>query len=161
MGKQWKQSQTFFFCSKITTDVDFSHEIRRLWRALESPLDCKEIQPVHPQGNQSWIFIGRTDAEAETPVLLATWCEELTHWKRPWCWERMKAGREVSTEDERVGWHHQLNGHEFEQASGVGKGQGSLVWCSPGGCKDLDTSEWLNWLKWSMVHMNRNTTAYY
>ena len=63
-----------------------------LEKTLESLLDCKEIQPVHPKGNQSWIFIGRTDAEAETPNTLATWCEELTHWKRPWCWERLKAG---------------------------------------------------------------------
>jgi len=71
-----------------------------LEKTLESPLDCKEIQPVHPKGNQSWIFIGRTDAEAETPKLLATWCEELTYWKRPWCWERLKVGGEG---DER-GW---------------------------------------------------------
>ena len=62
-----------------------------LEKTLESPLDCHEIQPVHPKGNQSWIFIGRTDAEAETQTL-ATWCEELTHCKRPWCWERLKAG---------------------------------------------------------------------
>ena len=64
------------------------------WRTLESSLDCKEIQPVHPKGNQSGIFIGRTDAEAETPNILAIWCEELTHLKRPWCWERLKAGGE-------------------------------------------------------------------
>ena len=63
-----------------------------LEKTLESPLDCKEIQPVHPKGNQSWIFIGRTDVEAETPIPLATWWEELTHWKRPWCWERLKVG---------------------------------------------------------------------
>ena len=61
------------------------------WR---SPLDCKEIQPVQSKGNQSWIFTGRTDAEPETLNTLATWCEELTHWKRPWCWERLKAGGE-------------------------------------------------------------------
>ena len=61
-------------------------------KTLESPLDCKEIQPVHPKGNQSWIFIGRTDAEAETSNTLVTWCKELTHWERPWCWERLKAG---------------------------------------------------------------------
>ena len=65
-----------------------------LEKTLESPLDCKEIQPVHPKGNQSWMFIGRTDAEAETPNALATCCEELTHWKTPWCWERLKAGGE-------------------------------------------------------------------
>ena len=63
------------------------------WTVVLSPLDCKEIQPVHPKGNQSWIFIGGTDAEAET-YTLATWCEELTHLKRPWCWERLKAGEE-------------------------------------------------------------------
>ena len=61
-----------------------------LEKTLESPLDFKEIQPVHPKGDQSWVFIGRTDVEAETPILLATWCEELTHWERPWCWEKMK-----------------------------------------------------------------------
>ena len=64
-----------------------------LEKTLESPLDCKEIQPVHPEGDQSWVFIGRTDAEAETPTL-ATSCEELTHWKRPWCWEGLGAGGE-------------------------------------------------------------------
>ena len=65
-----------------------------LEKALESPWDCKKIKPVHPKGNQSWIFIGRTDAEAETPIILATRCEEITHWKPPWCWERLKAGGE-------------------------------------------------------------------
>ena len=65
-----------------------------LEKTLESPLDCKEIQPVHPKGDQSWIFIGRADVGAETPILLATWCEELTHLKRPWCWEGLRAGGE-------------------------------------------------------------------
>ena len=65
-----------------------------LEKTLESPLDCKEIQPVNPKGNQSWVFIGRTDGEAETPITLATWCEKLTHLKRPWCWERLRAGGE-------------------------------------------------------------------
>ena len=65
-----------------------------LEKTLGSPLDCKEIQPVHPKGYQSWVFIGRTDAEAETPILLAIWCEEVTHWKRPWCWEGLVAGGE-------------------------------------------------------------------
>ena len=64
-----------------------------LEKTLESPLDCKEIQPVHPKGNQSWIFIGMADVEAEIPIL-AAWCKELTHWKRPWCWKRLKAGGE-------------------------------------------------------------------
>ena len=63
-----------------------------LEKTLESPLNCKEIQPVHPKGDQFWIFIGRTDAEAETPNTLTIWCKELTHWKRPWHWERLKTG---------------------------------------------------------------------
>ena len=65
-----------------------------LEKTLESPLDCSELQPVHAKGNQSWIFIGRTEAEAETPVTLSTWCEELTQLKRPWFWERLKMGGE-------------------------------------------------------------------
>ena len=65
-----------------------------LEKTLESPLDCKDIQPVYPKESQSWVFIGRTDVESETLILLATWCEELTHWKRPWCWERFRAGKE-------------------------------------------------------------------
>ena len=73
--------------------MEISSTFNRLSWTLESPLDCKEIQPVHPKGGQSWVFIGRTDVEAETNTL-ATWCEELTHWKRPWCWERLKAGGE-------------------------------------------------------------------
>ena len=106
------------------------------WRRLESPLDCKEIQPVHPEGNQSWIFIGRTDAEAETPIL---WPPDAKNWligKDPdagkdWRWEE-----KGMTEDEMVGWNHWLNGHEFEQAPGVGDGQASLACCSPWGCKE-------------------------
>ena len=66
-----------------------------LERTPESPLDCREIKPVKPKGGQSWVFIGRTDAEVESPSTLSTWCQELAHWKRPWCWERLKAGEEV------------------------------------------------------------------
>ena len=65
-----------------------------LEKTLERPLDCKEIQSVHPKGNQSWMFIGRTESEGETPITLATWCEELTQWKRPWSWEILKVGGE-------------------------------------------------------------------
>ena len=74
-----------------------------LEKTLESFLDCKEIQPVYPKGNQSWIFIGRTDVEAETVILLATWCKERTHWKRPWCWERLK-GRGERVDRGWDGW---------------------------------------------------------
>ena len=82
-------------------------------KTLESPLHCKEIQPIHPKGDQSWVFIGRTDVETKTNTL-ATWCEEVTHLKRPLCWKKLKAGRKGDTEDEMVGWHHWLYGHEFE-----------------------------------------------
>ena len=110
----------------------------------KSPLVCKEIQLVHPKGNQSWIFIGRTDAEAETPIL---WPLDAKYWligKDPdagkdW---RQKKGM---TKDEMVRWHHWLYGHEFEQAPGIGDGQGSLACCSPWGHKELDRTEQLNW----------------
>ena len=75
---------------------------------------------------------------------LAIWWEELTHWKRPWCWEYWR--QKGTTEDEMVGWHHWLYGHEFEQALGVGYGQGSLACCSPWSCKESDTTLWLNWM---------------
>ena len=112
------------------------------WRRLESPLDCKEIQPVHPNGNQSWIFIGRTDAEAETPIL---WPPDAK--KRLWCWERLKA----RGEGDNRGWHHRLDGYEFEQAPGVGDGQGSLACCSPWDRKESDMNEQLNW---KSLHIN-------
>ena len=111
------------------------------WESLE--LRGDPTSP--PNGNQSWIFIGRTDAEAETLNTLAVWCEELTHWKRLWCWGRLKQEEKGTTEDQMIGWHHQVNGHEFKQAQGVGDGQGSLTWCSPWGHKESDTTEWLNW----------------
>ena len=78
---------------------------------------------------------------------LVAWCKELTHWKRPWCWERLKQEDKGMTENEMVGWHHQFDGHEFEQALGVSDGQGSLVCCRPWGCKELDMTEQLNWTK--------------
>ena len=118
-----------------------------LEKTLESPLDCKVIQPVHPKGNQSWIFIGWTDTEAETPIL---WPPDAKNWlirKGPDAgkyWRQEGKGR---TEDEMVGWHHWLNGHGFEQALGIGYGQGSLACCSPRGHTESDMIEWMNWLK--------------
>ena len=112
--------------------------------SLESPLDWKEIQPVHPKGNQSWIFIERIDAEAEAPILWppdAKVSEEPAHWKRPWCWESLKA----EGEGDYRRWHHQLNGHDFEQAPEDGDGQGSMAFCSPWGHKESDTTERLKW----------------
>ena len=115
-----------------------------LEKTLESPLDCKEIKPVHPKGNQSWIFIGSENIHWNwNSNALATWCEELTHWKRPWCWERLKAGGE---RDNR-GWNgwmaSRLDGHEFEQAPGVGDGQGSLE--SIGLQSQTQLNDWTDW----------------
>ena len=116
-----------------------------LEKTLESPLYCKEIQPAHPKGNQSWIFTGRTDAEAETPIL---WPPDAKNWllgKDPDAGKDWRQEEKGMTEDEMVGWHHQLDGHEFEQALGVGNGQGGLACCSPWGRKESDRTEWLNW----------------
>ena len=114
-------------------------------RILESPLDCTEIQPVHTKGDQSWIFIGRTNVEAETPVL---WWPDVKNWllgKDPDAGKDWRREEKGMTENEMVEWHHQLNGHEFEQPPGVDEGQGSLACCSPWGHKESDMTEWLNW----------------
>ena len=122
-----------------------------LKKTLESPLDYKVINPVHPIGNQSWIITGRTDAEAETLIL---WPCDVKNWftgKHPDIGQDWRQEEKGMTEDEMVGWHHWLNGHEFEQALGVGARQGSLVCCSPWGHKESDTTERLNWneLNWT------------
>ena len=116
-----------------------------LEKTLESPLDCKEIQPVNPKGNQSWLFTGRTDAEAETPILWPPDVKSWLIWKDPDAEKEWRQEEKWTTQDEMVGWHHQLDGHEFEQDSGVGDGQGSLACCSPWGDKESDMTEGLNW----------------
>ena len=116
-------------------------------KTLESPLDCKEIKPAHPKGSQSWIFMGRTDAEAETPIL---WPPDGKTWligKDPDVGKDWRREEKGTTEEEMVGSHHRLDGQEFEQTPGVGDGQGGLVCCSPWGRKDSGMTEWLNWLK--------------
>ena len=101
------------------------------WKTLESPLDCKEIQSVNPKENQSWIFIGRSDAEAETPILWPPDANNQVIWRDPDAGKDWKWADKGVTEDEIVGWHHWLDGHEFEQVPGVGDGQESLACCSP------------------------------
>ena len=116
-----------------------------LEKILESPLDSKEIQPVHPKGDQSWVLIGKTDAEAEAPIL---WPPHAKSWligKDPnagkdWRWEE-----KGTAEDEMVGWHHLTGWMWFEQAPGVGDGQGGLACCSPWSHKELDMTKRLNW----------------
>ena len=211
MANRWETMETvtdfIFLDSKITADVDCSHEIERhlllgrtamtkldsilksrditfankgpssqsygfssnpawMWeldhkeswvpknrcfwtvvldKPLESPLDCK-IKPVNPKGNQPWTFIGRTDAEAETPIL---WAPDVKKWltgNDPDAGKDWRQEKKGMTEDETVGWHHQLDGHEFEQAPGVGDGQASPVCCSPWGRKESGMTEGWNWL---------------
>ena len=115
-----------------------------LEKTLESPLDCKEIQPVHSKGNQSWVFLGRTNAKAETPILWPP------HAKSRLIGKDSDAGRDWGQEekgmkeDEMAGWHHRLDGREFESTPGDGDGQGGLACWDSWGRKELDTTELLN-----------------
>ena len=113
-------------------------------KTLESPLDSKEIQPVHPKGNQSWMFTGRTSAEAETPNTLATWCKEWTHWKRPWCWERLKSGGEG---DDR-GWDGWMASPT--QWTWVWVNSGSWGWTGkPGVLQSMGSQSWTQLSNWT------------
>ena len=124
-----------------------------LEKTLESPLDCKEIQPVHPKGNQSWIFVGGTDAE--DPIL---WPPDSKNWLvgkdldagKDWRWEE-----KGTTDDEMAGWHHLLDGRESEWTPGVGDRQGGLVCCDPWDHKELDMTERLNWTELNFYKWNR------
>ena len=120
-----------------------------LEKTLESPLDCKDSQPVHLKGNQSCIFIGKTDAKAEAPIL---WPPDVKNWltgKDPDAGKDWRQEEKGTAEDEMVGWHHQLNDHEFEHVLGVTVGQGSLACSSPWSCKELDMTEWIE-LIWTV-----------
>ena len=124
-----------------------------LVKTLQSPLDSKEMKPVNPKGNRFWIFIGRIDAETETPIL---WLSHTKNWLigKDWCWEKLKAGGEG---DDRGwdGWMASLfEGHEFEQALGAGDGQGSLACCSLWGCKESDMTDQLNWTEIPVLNLN-------
>ena len=123
------------------------------WRRLESPLDCKDIKPVNPKGNQSWIFIGRTDAEAEAQML---WPPDVKNWligKEPDAGKDWRQEEKRETEDEIIRWHHWLRGHEFEQVPGVSDGQDTLACCSPLDHKVLDTTEQLDWIELKLLQM--------
>ena len=120
------------------------------WRRLLSPLDSKEVKPVHHKGSQSQIFIGRADAEAEAPIF---WPPDMKNWligKDPDVGKDWRQDKKGMAEDDMVGKQHLLNAHEFEQALGVGDGQGNLVCCSPRGRKESDMTEQLNWTELSM-----------
>ena len=116
-----------------------------LQNILESPFNSKEIKPVNAKGNQSWIFTGKNDAKAEIPII---WPPDVKNWllrKDPDAGKAWRQEKKGMTEEEMLGWHHQLNGHEIEQSLGVCDGQGRLACCSPWGPKESDTIEWLNW----------------
>ena len=164
---QYSKKQRYYFANKGPSSQSYGFSSSHVWmweldyneswaeknwcfwtvvleKTLESPLNCKEIQPVHPKGNKSWIFIGSTDVEAETPIFRPAVAKSWLIWKDP---DAGKGQEEKGMiEDEMAGWHHWLNEHdEFKQAMGVGDRQGSLACCSPWGNKESDTTEWLNW----------------
>ena len=118
-----------------------------LEKTLESPLDCREIQPVHPKGHQSWIFIGRTVAKAEALILWPPDVENRLIGKDSDAGRDWRQEEKGMAEDEMAGWHHWLDGHEFELVPGIGDGQVSLACCIPWGHKELNTTAWLNWIQ--------------
>ena len=136
----WKLSDSLFTACRSLEKIPFLQE-----KTLESPLDCKEIQPVHSEGDQPLDFFGRNDAKAETPVL---WPPHVNLWLIV---KASDAGRDCGqeekgmTEDEMAGWHHWLDGCESQWTPGVGDGQGGLACCDSWGCKESDTTEWLIW----------------
>ena len=128
-------------CKKGWVQKNWCFHIIVLKKTLESPLDCKKIKAVNLKGNQSWILIGRTDAEAEAPIL---WLPDVKSWlieKDPDVEKNCRQKDKGPAEDEMIGWHHQHNGHEFEQTQGDNEGQGSLECCSPWGHKESDMTE--------------------
>ena len=127
-----------------------------LEKTLESPLDSKEIQPVHPKGNQSWVFIGRTDVEAETPILWPPDAKNWLIWKDPDAGKDWGQEEKGTTEDEMVGRHHSLNGHGFGWTPGAGDGQGCLACCGSWGRKESETTEQLNWTEVIIVLNSHN-----
>ena len=169
--RQHIKKQRHYFANKGLSSQSYGFPSSHVWiwvrvvleKTLESPLDSKESQPVNHKENQSWIFIGRTDAEA--PIL---WLPHVKNWligKDPDAGKGWRREEKGTTDDEMVGRHHRLDGHEFEQDLGVGNRQGSLACCSPWGHKVLDTIEWLNWLNdlfdfvppsnWLLLHSGR------
>ena len=124
-----------------------------LEKIIESPLNCKEIQPVNSKGDQSWVFVGGPDVESETPILWPPDAKSWLIWKDPDAGKDCGQEEKGMTENEVVGWHHWNNGHGFERTLGVGDGQGYLQCCGSWGCKESDTTEQLNW-----TELNSNTS---
>ena len=171
--KQHSKKQRHYFANKSLSSQGYSFPSSHVWmweldhkeswelknwcfwtmvleKTLESSLDFNKINLVNPKGNQSWLFIGRTDAH--TPIF---WPPHAKNWligKDPDAGKDWRKEENGTTEDEMVGWHHWLDGHEFDQALGVGDGQGSLACCIPWGRKESDITEWLNWTE--LIYLN-------
>ena len=168
--RQHIKKQRHYFANKGPSSQDYDFSSARVWmweldykeswapknwcfwavvleKTLESPLDCKEIQPVHPKRDQSWVFIGRTDVEAETPILWPPYAKSWLIWKDPDAGKDWGQEEKGTTEDETVGWHRRLDGHGFGWTPGV-DGQGGLVFCGSWGHKESDTTEQLNWAEY-------------
>ena len=129
-----------------------------LEKTLESPLDCKEIQPVHSKGDESWVLFGRTDAKPEIPIL---WPLHVKSWLiGKDSGARRDGGQEEkgTTEDEMAGWHHRLDGHEFEWTQGVSDGQGGLACCNSWGLKESDRTERLTWTELNTAKTKKDET---
>ena len=181
--RQHIQKQRHYFANKGPSSQGYCFSSSRVWmweldykeswtpknwcfwtvvleKTLESPLDCKEIQPVHPKGDQSWVFIERTDVKAETPILWPPDAKSWLIWKDPDPGKDWGQEEKGTTEDEMVGWHHRLNGHEFGWTPGVGDGQRGLACCGSWGRKESDTTEPLNWTELSLcVHLKTKLLA--
>ena len=144
----WVNSGTLLAAALGMTSVRSSAQnaILQSWGESDGkPVEYAESYGISPKGYQSWMSIGETDAEAEAPIL---WAHDAKNWligKDPDAGKHWRQEEKGMTEDEMVGWPHWFDGHEFEQALGDGEGQGSLESCSPWGCKELDTTERLNW----------------
>ena len=160
-SRQHIKKQRHYFANKSTSSQGCGFSSVHVWmweldykecfwtvileKTLESPLDCKDMQPVHPQGDQCWVFIGRTDVEAEAPILWPPDVKSWLIWKDPDAGKDWGQEEKGMTEDEIVGWHHWLDGHGFGWTPGVSDGQGGLVCCGLWGCKESDMTERLNW----------------
>ena len=145
LKKTNKQKNFYFVLGYIWEPKNWCFWTVVLEKTFESPLDGKETQSVHPKGDQSWVFFGRTDAKAETPIL---WPPHVKSWligKDPDAGRNWGQEEKGTTEDEMAGWHHLLDGHEFEWTPGVGDGQGGLACCDSWSHKESDKTERLNW----------------
>ena len=160
-------SQSYGFSSSRVWMWELDHKAPKNWcfwivvleKTLESPCDCKEIQPVHPRGNQPWIFTGRTNAKTEAPILWLSDVKSQLNRKDSDNGNDWRQEEKGMAEDEMVRWHHRLDGHGFGQTPGNGEGQGSLACCSPWGCKESDMTERRN--KSNMSYFMRSSFLYF